>query len=760
MREKYLIGVGFVILLFASHAFAGVFRIRDMADWEQWTYPQGTVVLGEDGSVGLRWIRKNINAVADAEQFQHESKDAKGLVWGGVRKAGSNLVAGEWAIDGDVNTWWQPSPEDDLDDWWIDVDLGRPVLATKVRIIFPDTVGARPFRNFAVYTNNGRRASAKRDIFRFTRIGGATEPNTERVIEYDLQTIELGAATGDHLVTSDTLDFAAVHHVRFVAEAKQPDAALAEIEVEALGDNITYGTQERGGWIVGGAAGNVAAVIDSDVNTGWVLQTSEGREWEIGGYWFEWDLGATFWVDRLVSFDFTYYMPWAFAVLTSDGQPAAGLTAERIRSNFDYEHLTRVENVISPRQRNFDLQFPPRKIRYLFYHHDLLVPDVRLYYSIYEYMLLGQGYMAEVEMMSDFLELGGTKSIRRLEWDADLPPETKVEIRSQTGDTFEIERKYYHKNGTEISEGQWDKLPSSQKLPVEEIQLPGADWSGWSQAYAYPEEAFLSPSPRRYVRLQVTLSTDDPQVAPVLRSISLYYDDPLISGGIFGRILPRQVALDSLLTFSYMLWPTFRSGDQGFDRVNIQVPFAAEDVSLRIGGEPVEPAAVKMVGDSLRVDFPRRVREDSVEVRFRTRVVANATEFNAWVSDSPQGRQQGVRSVEPRALAVYVPSVPTGSALIRNVEILPKVMTPNGDGVNDVAEIRFVVVKVENEPTVEVYTLAGTRVRSLERGDEAYEWDGRDGSGVLVPPGVYICRVGLEADVGEQTAYQMINVAY
>ena len=760
MSGKHLIGACSAALLFAVHGSAGVYQIQGTADWEQWTYPAGVLALAEDGSIGLTWIRKDINAVADAKEHLHASKDAGGDVPGGVRRAGSNLADGDYAIDGDLNTWWRPSPGDERDDWWIEVDLGRPALATKVRIIFPDTVGARPFRLFSVYVNDGHRASAKRDIYKFTRIGGATEPNTDRVLEYDLALVQEGAATGEHLVTADTLGFALVHHVRFVAEGTQADAALAEIEVDALGDNIAAGTQERGGWIVGGAAGNVADVIDSDLNTEWVLQTSEGREWEIGGYWFEWDLGATFWVDRLVSLDYKYYMPWAFAVFTSDGQPAAGLTKERVRSNFDYDQLTRVDNATSPRQRHFDLQFPPRKVRYIFYHHDLLVPDVRLYYSMNEYMLLGEGYMAEVEMVSDFLELGGPKSIRRLEWDASLPPGTQVTIRSQTGDTFEIRRHYYHKSGQEITEGQWNKLPSSQKLPVEEIRLPGADWSGWSQVYAYPEELFLSPSPRKYVRLKAALRTDDPQVAPVLRSIALHYEEPLLSGGVSGRVSPRHVALDSLVEFSYLILPEPWTGDPGFDRVDIQVPFAADGVSLYIGGQSVAPAAVEMVGDTLRVDLPREVTSDSVEVRFRTSVVANATEFNSWLTHSRRGRYQGVRPAEPRALTVYVPSVADASALMRNVSVTPKVITPNGDGVNEVADIRFVVVKVDKEPAVELYSLAGDRVCSLVPKDGKYQWDGRDASGVLVAPGAYICRVRLKADIGEQTVHEVLYVAY
>jgi gliding motility-associated-like protein len=375
-------------------------------------------------------------------------------------------------------------------------------------------------------------------------------------------------------------------------------------------------------------------------------------------------------------------------------------------------------------------------------------------------MLFGEGYVAEVEMVSDFIDLGGASSIRRLTWDADLPPGTFVEIRSQTGDTFFIERKYLSKNGIEISEAQWNKLPKSQKQDVIEIQRPGSDWSGWSQVYDFPEEVFLSPSPRRYVQLQVKLGNDDPEVTPVLRNIALHFDEALISGGVTSRIFPRQVAFDSLQTFTYVLQPTFSSGDQGFDRLHIRVPSPVGEVAVRVAGVAVSPVAVAMLGDSLQVDLPELIQGDSVEVEFQSRIQANATLFDAWVSISGQQLLQGVRPEDQHASTVFVPSVATGGSLIRGVDV-PTVFTPNGDGVNDVASIRFVLAKVETGAAhVSIHDLSGRVVRLVAQDGTGFAWDGTDDSGVLLPPGAYICRISLVADVGEQAAHRIIGLAY
>ena len=89
-------------------------------------------------------------------------------------------------IDGDPATYWQPDIADQLVDWSVDIDLGRPVLAREIKLIFPDEEGARPLRQFSVFITQGARIQAQDDVFRYRKIFQTTKPNTETSIAIPL----------------------------------------------------------------------------------------------------------------------------------------------------------------------------------------------------------------------------------------------------------------------------------------------------------------------------------------------------------------------------------------------------------------------------------------------------------------------------------------------------------------------------------------------------------------------------------------------
>ena len=87
--------------------------INTASHWEDWTYPEGVVDI-TDGVIRPFFIRKSIDAVADAAQFG-----------GGIRAAGSNLGQAARILDPELSRFWEPDKEAPLEDWWVEVDLGR-----------------------------------------------------------------------------------------------------------------------------------------------------------------------------------------------------------------------------------------------------------------------------------------------------------------------------------------------------------------------------------------------------------------------------------------------------------------------------------------------------------------------------------------------------------------------------------------------------------------------------------------------------------
>ena len=66
---------------------------------------------------------------------------------------------------------------------------------------------------------------------------------------------------------------------------------------------------------------------------------------------------------------------------------------------------------------------------------------------------------------------------------------------------------------------------------------------------------------------------------------------------------------------------------------------------------------------------------------------------------------------------------------------------------------------------IEVWDLAGRRVAQVWAGQAAagrhvQVWDGRDGGGQLVAPGVYVCQIQMQTAQGTQTRIRPLTVAY
>ena len=772
--------------LWAAPLAAEVFTFDSPEEWQTWQLPPGLVQLGPSGHLELIEFRKGIDPVRDAGDFFHDTVERE-AVPGGIFRAGSNPGDAFNIIDGDYTTFWQPDPADPLAKWEVEIDLGRAVLAQSLRLRFPDQEGARPLRQFTVYVATGATINPRQDLFRFEAVYQTTLPNEATEIRIGLSGRNDTTRVLDpglDVVLEDAARFRVVQYIRIGVDEQSADAALAEVEVNAVGDNLSLGVLERGGTFATGlVVRDVEGLVDGDMNT-YANKFTTYRAtsgWRNEGLWWELDLGAQFWIDEI----FLYFNNQGegasgssvrnggtgFAFLVSDGRRTTS-------GAVDYERLVGHGNEQDPvagPERHYRYLFAPRKVRYLFWHGFLkgLPSSLEWHARAAELMLFSPGYPAQVVLRSGFIDLGQIvgdgrpKAIKNLSWEADLPVGTRMQLRSRSGVVLSEEYAFHDKIGEAVTEERWLSLPKVLRGRVDTALVVGEDWGEWSNVYQLSGEPFQSASPRRFVQLEALLSTEDPRVAPVLRSLSIEFEDALVAEAK-GQIWPRQVAPNEAARFTYTLRTAAAADDSGFDRLRLIVPggwLEADDVEVALAGETIVPEEVALRGDSLFVALGQRVGGDSLAVHFTARLWRNATVFSAELghADRP-GLWQSVEAAARRANVVLLPALADSDQLIGDLHVAPAIVTPNGDGLNDQVQIRFVVFKVEvATPRVRIFDLAGRMVAELigTSGDLAsYTWSGRDAQGMLVPPGLYLCHIDLGALAGESVAMRPVAVVY
>ena len=192
--------------------------------------------------------------------------------------------------------------------------------------------------------------------------------------------------------------------------------------------------------------------------------------------------------------------------------------------------------------------------------------------------------------------------------------------------------------------------------------------------------------------------------------------------------------------------------------------------------------------DSLYIMFADEITDtggtgaDSLYVSFDTRLLKNIHTFEGFVyNDTMNDDAGGVKVWENKELGsktVRTSSILSG--LLTDVEAIPKVFTPNDDGINDFSVIEFTLTKIRTDLKIKIYDTRGSLVTmvyndKLDPGqwfvkeklnnialaeDMPGYWDGKDEDGDLVPPGVYLYQVVADTDDGEKIKSGTVVVGY
>ena len=325
-----------------------------------------------------------------------------------------------------------------------------------------------------------------------------------------------------------------------------------------------------------------------------------------------------------------------------------------------------------------------------------------------------------------------------------------------------------------------------------------------------------TPAPRRYFQVRVELASRDLKAATGVGQLAFTVFPPAAER-IVGEIYPRRVELGVPATFTYAVMPTrIRPGqDSGFDTFEIATPVRVEAIDsiqvlfhdgrteaadfsgwdLSQAALPTDPTAafgIEAVEERrFRVRFPLITDSDLeadeaavLKIRFRCRVLRYGTTFTGWAGNTGTGITgqkilagnaahlgpedatfPPVGTEDPRVLSVDVP-FSAGDVLI-NTRAVPRPFSPNGDGVNDQTRISYDLSRVIGPVPVEVRVLdlAGHLVRRLFSGEQggghwSIAWDGTNGRGERVPPGIYLAHVNVHSVARAETATTVVEVVY
>jgi len=825
--------------------------VSSRTDWQDWEFAPGTLQISAAGTVTPRRLERNKNAASEIVELLRldppaalKNRAPDSITLRDAVEAGSNPDNVSAILDGRMDTYWEPAPAragvDLASQWWFVVDLGELTFVRKIVLRFvEEEEQGDPFLLFDVLVSDGTlpRGSTDKSLLQFKTVLRTLVANkSQRTFEIDFSSIpevhgELGrfvkvVVTGSDLdrgrqITQPEHDGLAVGDRGAIDYLKlQPDGTqarvdeavyqlldaerqgdiryyrreqprLAELEVLKEGDNVLRGALDRGGSVTV-IASNVAAglVVDGSIDS-FSFFVFNSPEMEL-----LFDLGGHFWIDaHRVIFNNTKSASSSsfpsYQLDSSDGSLAPDGTLKWLNV---VDRLQEPAGGVTVEGNNFE------PVRTRFFRTRWFARSAEGGGSnVAEIQLFGDGYQPEVVLESPMITLGASRNLLSVDWQADEPEGTQLLIQTRTGNETEDVFRYFDGDGKEVTSQRYHELRSFSRGDSIPATIPGSDWSGWSEPYLDASGSEVtSPSPRRFLKVRATLSSDDPDARAALSRMRLHFGEP-VAQQLVGEIDPPQV--DSLgveTAFSLYLRPQFERSDPGFDQLLLVAP---ADIGLIFDGlyagleddfavNPdldrlrIDTASQKQTAtDSLYLEFspvtPAVAIGTILRLDFKSALFSSGTALKLALQHSQEG--PGVwQRVDAGDAAGFVEGNTTtvvgnltDNRLIADAQVRPRVVTPNGDGVNDAAVFTFKILRLDDDSPVQatIYDLGGHRRRRLEErrsrsaGQYALTWDGRDDEGGLVPPGLYLVhlRVGNASEGAGLTAREVmltVGVAY
>ena len=369
------------------------------------------------------------------------------------------------------------------------------------------------------------------------------------------------------------------------------------------------------------------------------------------------------------------------------------------------------------------------------------------------------------------------------------------------------------RSSLELTLEEYEALGSGERGTVRSDRI---NWSPWTAAYSQEGKTaggtpVVSPGPRRYFQFRLDFASSDVESATGVDALGFELSAPAPALNVVGEIHPRQIRAGQSTDFLYGVRAQMGPDNPGFDRFEVftaapvdairRIEVVDEEGDLVAGEEfgtldrlqlPAEQGGFSIQAvesDRFVIGFPAvtadgaglRIRFTSSALRFgqtfegrafssdrpgelaQLVVPGNAGQLTEEDIDArPPGTEDG--TAVDNSLSVRMD---LGGSFLGRVRSEPAVFTPNGDGVNDRVDFEIQVFRLGLEAPLrfEVYDLGG-RLRATpfdgERasGQFTAAWDGKDGAGGLVEPGIYLVRAVLETDAGTKASSGLVSIAY
>lgn len=366
--------------------------------------------------------------------------------------------------------------------------------------------------------------------------------------------------------------------------------------------------------------------------------------------------------------------------------------------------------------------------------------------TISEVEVYGEGFLPEGSFYSSVRNVGRNVNFGTFEFGGNIPEGTSVSFNFRTGNSPNVD----------------------------------TTWSSFGDEITASNSLFEVYEPRKYIQYRTKLTTTN-LLSPLIDFVQINFDTINVVSGTDAFITPQYSQILKENEFTLVIDLNFNASDYGVDTLKIFTPSPATLLDVKINGITASYSS-SVTASRVVLAFNSTIKNNArIEVRFLSTPFLGVSPYKVTVSskqvnNNPQRvDSKVVNNIE--AWSIITIGVP--EKLLISVKATPNPFTPNNDGINDVTKIEFFLGNV-GEPRseignqvrslkIKIYDLTGRLVKDLYDGftgafafisDNGITWDGRDNSGKIVRPGLYLYQITIDSDNGGEDITKTIVVSY